>query len=154
MSEREEAMGTHEVLVAARNGMERDGWDVGECAEGAGCGTPRCALGWVAFCSHPQADVWDVVLDHHRQALEALWEAAPADARVHQCDRVHHIAYRVEDVAFALDTRQGVDGEVPDAIADWFDRAIAETAPPPADPLREVVAAEGPSPERCSGVPA
>ena len=128
-------LAVHEVLVSARNGMERDGFDMNRygCHEGS-CGSPRCAVGWVVWESGFRGSVLVLSIDGDTdpvrlKAWDALWRVRPCEPNC-EPERLTPLE-RVEAVAWVLWDRSNTDGEV----FAWFDRAIAATAPEPADPL-------------------
>jgi hypothetical protein len=127
-------MTAHELLVRARNGIAREGYDVGSYALDD-CGSPRCVLGWCGYLTGVQDD--DDLFEPtgaYREALAALWECRPRDPDPETFDPTTCPAGRVEDVAFQLrrDTPLDPAGELA-AVLGWFDRAINLTAPSPPD---------------------
>jgi hypothetical protein len=124
----------HELLVRARNGIAREGYDVGSYALDD-CGSPRCVLGWCGVAAGIQHDFYLFrPAGAYREALAALWECRPCDPDPEIFDPTTCPAARVEDVAFQLARDNHLDpaGELAAVLA-WFDNAIGLTAPPPPD---------------------
>jgi hypothetical protein len=127
-------MNGHDVLVKARNSIEREGFDVNLYALWGGpCGTPRCVLGWCGFhgglADKGNEELFqDDAPSAYRSALRALWETRPAPPM----DDADTLAGKVERVAFALSRvhGNGTPAELRMVLA-WFDKAIAVTAPEP-----------------------
>lgn len=126
----------HEILVAARNGIERDGLDMGSYGETA-CGTPRCVCGWVAFAAgefalNEHEEIADEMLEptgEYEKAMVALLATAPARSFLPD----NGVFDSVEAIGFRLLRQETVTGDR-GLFTAWFDAAVNATAPPPPDP--------------------
>jgi hypothetical protein len=109
-------MNTHEVLVAARNLIDRQGWCQQPGENFAVHGRPQCALG---------------ALD----LVEPNWIAAG----------VPHALYRhlPGDLGSVVEFNDE-PGRTKDEVLALFDKAIAATAPEPADPCPDEAALDTP----------